>query len=315
MAAATSRALSKGVVSTTQRAGRAAATCTATPLPRLRPCSAMRVPSRSVRRAAQSYTASASATMAASARPPAARPVAAIVHREHRAPSVNALRVRRAARGLLGVAAEVDHQGCARAGRQEQHARQHDALAAVEMHLLERPPRGRRGPRQGRRRIEEQPLLHEPHQRGHEGVARDERDEEGLQRGQDRVSAASPTRPSGTRRPRAPHWRPSRMAHTTSDWPRRMSPAAKTLRDRGRVAARSVGGRLHVAARIVRHAELLEHPLRAPDAHSPSRAARARRGCRTRCPATSSHRRARPSRPSPIRRGTAWRLSTLPSLP
>jgi len=25
------------------------------------------------------------------------------------------------------------------------------------------------------------------------------------------------------------HWRPSRIAHTTSDWPRRMSPAANTL--------------------------------------------------------------------------------------
>jgi hypothetical protein len=25
------------------------------------------------------------------------------------------------------------------------------------------------------------------------------------------------------------HWRPSRIAHTTSDWPRRVSPAAKTF--------------------------------------------------------------------------------------
>ena len=27
----------------------------------------------------------------------------------------------------------------------------------------------------------------------------------------------------------AAHWRPSRIAQTTSDWPRRMSPQAKTL--------------------------------------------------------------------------------------
>ena len=44
----------------------------------------------------------------------------------------------------------------------------------------------------------------------------------GLYRG----SVDAPIRNSSTARA---HWRPSRMAHTTSDWPRRMSPAAKTL--------------------------------------------------------------------------------------
>ncbi len=41
-----------------------------------------------------------------------------------------------------------------------------------------------------------------------------------------RGSVLAPMRNSSTARA---HWRPSRIAHTTSDWPRRMSPAAKTL--------------------------------------------------------------------------------------
>ena len=41
-----------------------------------------------------------------------------------------------------------------------------------------------------------------------------------------RGKVVSPIRYSST--PRA-HWRPSRIAQTTSDWPRRMSPQAKTL--------------------------------------------------------------------------------------
>jgi hypothetical protein len=41
-----------------------------------------------------------------------------------------------------------------------------------------------------------------------------------------RGSSLAPIRNSSTARAA---WRPSRMAHTTSDWPRRMSPAANTL--------------------------------------------------------------------------------------
>ena len=41
-----------------------------------------------------------------------------------------------------------------------------------------------------------------------------------------RGSTDEPIRNSSTARA---HWRPSRMAHTTSDWPRRMSPAANTF--------------------------------------------------------------------------------------
>src|SRR3970282_214451 len=39
-------------------------------------------------------------------------------------------------------------------------------------------------------------------------------------------SSEKPIRNSSTARA---HWRPSRIAHTTSDWPRRVSPAAKTF--------------------------------------------------------------------------------------
>ena len=41
-----------------------------------------------------------------------------------------------------------------------------------------------------------------------------------------RGSVVLPIRNSSTARA---HWRPSRIAQTTSDWPRRMSPAANTL--------------------------------------------------------------------------------------
>lgn len=41
-----------------------------------------------------------------------------------------------------------------------------------------------------------------------------------------RGRSLAPIRNSSTARA---HWRPSRMAQTTSDWPRRMSPAVKTL--------------------------------------------------------------------------------------
>ena len=44
-----------------------------------------------------------------------------------------------------------------------------------------------------------------------------------------------PIRNSSTARA---HWRPSRIAQTTSDWPRRMSPAAKSFGDRGLVVER-----------------------------------------------------------------------------
>ena len=47
--------------------------------------------------------------------------------------------------------------------------------------------------------------------------------------GEGEVTAAARSRPSAPCRPRAAHWRPSRIAQTTSDWPRRMSPQAKTL--------------------------------------------------------------------------------------
>lgn len=41
-----------------------------------------------------------------------------------------------------------------------------------------------------------------------------------------RGSSLPPIKNSSTARA---HWRPSRMAQTTSDWPRRMSPAVKTF--------------------------------------------------------------------------------------
>ena len=41
-----------------------------------------------------------------------------------------------------------------------------------------------------------------------------------------RGSSDAPIRNSSTARA---HWRPSRIAHTTSDWPRRMSPAVNTF--------------------------------------------------------------------------------------
>ena len=65
-------------------------------------------------------------------------------------------------------------------------------------------------------------------------------------------AGARPIRNSSTARA---HCRPSRIAQTTSDWPRRMSPAANTLSTRRAVV---VGIRLHVAARIALDAELLE---------------------------------------------------------
>ena len=51
--------------------------------------------------------------------------------------------------------------------------------------------------------------------------------------------------------------RPSAMAQTTSDWPRRMSPAANTPGTRRHVIR--VGG--HVAARVQLHAELFDHAV------------------------------------------------------
>ena len=52
------------------------------------------------------------------------------------------------------------------------------------------------------------------------------------------------------------HWRPSRIAHTTSDWPRRMSPAANTFVDRSLIGDR-VGA--DIAARVELDAERLDH--------------------------------------------------------
>ncbi len=55
-------------------------------------------------------------------------------------------------------------------------------------------------------------------------------------------------------------FRPSAIAHTTSDWPRRMSPAAKTPGDGRHVA----GIGRDIAARVQIHAQLLDHARRAP---------------------------------------------------
>ena len=57
-----------------------------------------------------------------------------------------------------------------------------------------------------------------PNERAHPGLSR-------------RLSptAATPSRPSESSSIAAAHWRPSRIAQTTSDWPRRMSPQANTL--------------------------------------------------------------------------------------
>ena len=61
-------------------------------------------------------------------------------------------------------------------------------------------------------------------------------------------------------------WRPSRIAHTIRDWPRRMSLQAKNLRNRGLVAD-LIG--LDVSARIERDAETFQKPLthRRTEAH------------------------------------------------
>ena len=53
------------------------------------------------------------------------------------------------------------------------------------------------------------------------------------------------------------HWRPSLIAHTISDCPRRASPAAKTPFNRGGVG----GDGLHVPARVLLDAELIEQLL------------------------------------------------------
>ena len=54
-------------------------------------------------------------------------------------------------------------------------------------------------------------------------------------------------------------WRPSRIAHTTSDCPRRMSPAANTFGARRAVVEFVC---LHVAARIELYPEVLDHAAR-----------------------------------------------------
>ena len=69
-----------------------------------------------------------------------------------------------------------------------------------------------------------------------------------------RGRSLDPIRKASTERA---HWRPSRMAHTTNDWPRRMSPAANTF-DAGAVV---VGVGAHVAARVAVHAEGVQHGL------------------------------------------------------
>ena len=58
--------------------------------------------------------------------------------------------------------------------------------------------------------------------------------------------------------------RPSEIAHTTSDWPRRISPAAKTPSTE--VMLLLIGG--HIAAAVERDSQLLQHSA----AHRPSEA-------------------------------------------
>ena len=86
-----------------------------------------------------------------------------------------------------------------------------------------------------------------------------------LQRSQ--ASAAASSRPSGTRRSTRAHWRPSRIAQTTSDWPRRMSPQAKILGTRGLVVDRRCALTLPRGSsstpRLLDHARL----ARAQEAH------------------------------------------------
>jgi len=76
---------------------------------------------------------------------------------------------------------------------------------------------------------------------------------------------------------------PSRMAQTTSDWPRRMSPAENTL---GARSGSRPCWRGHCLAGRDRCRAFLAAP-RARDARNPSRAARARRRGRTRCRAAA----------------------------
>ena len=74
-----------------------------------------------------------------------------------------------------------------------------------------------------------------------------------------RITWQTPSEPIRNSSTARAHWRPSRIAQTTSDWPRRMSPAAKTFGSRGGVAAGAVGCwpwrcRAHPSARRTRRA-------------------------------------------------------------
>ena len=80
------------------------------------------------------------------------------------------------------------------------------------------------------------------------------------------------------------HWRPSLIAHTISDWPRRASPAAKTP------STEVVYGltALTLPRAVAFHAELVEQPLLGvQEAHRQQH--ELRRQLAARCPATGAN--------------------------
>ena len=126
---------------------------------------------------------------------------------------------------LLGVAPVGDQQRRGRPRRLHEHARQHRCIAGRHAHGLHGPVLRRRGPPRDGHGMEEQLVLQQPEQRREAAVARDDDERSGLEQ-RYRGRLVVPMRKMSTSRAA---WRPSRIAHTTSDWPRRMSPAANTF--------------------------------------------------------------------------------------
>jgi hypothetical protein len=178
----------------TQRAGRIAATCTATPEPRLRPWTARRAGSTSGRRAAQSKSGGVGdeRLLAGLA---AARAIAAVIHQHHRARPVRLLDRWRERGDLFRIPAEIDHECGALHGRQDDDAFEARAVGRREGDVLEAPPCGRLRPRAGRARIEDEPLLAQPHERRDGEIGEGRGEEEDLQDGEGGLSAAGPRRP------------------------------------------------------------------------------------------------------------------------
>ena len=211
---------------------------------------------------------------------PLALAVAAIVHEQERACTVLG-GPRRPSGDLLGVAAVVDQQRGGSARGLQEHPGEARAVVRREAQRFGGPVLRRGGLSHHGHRKEKQPLLQPPQDDAQPEPARDGDEREGLEQVQ-RGRSECPIRNASTSRAA---WRPSRMAHTTSDCPRRMSPAANTFGTRRAVAAIALGGGAHVAALVARDAELL-HQARLDRVHEAHREQhQVRRHRRTRCPA------------------------------